>query len=136
MDPLLYHLEWDVLAEVLFTIIFLSFVVERALSLVFENRWWIRYFTDTGLKEAIAFIVALLAVWQLQFDALAIVLRIESPSGIGYLLTAGIVAGGSKASIKLFHDVFKAKSSTLDQVSKLRGEGKSPKEASKLATDR
>lgn len=38
MDPALFRIDWEVLAEVLATIIVLSFFVERALSIVFEHR--------------------------------------------------------------------------------------------------
>lgn len=134
MDPLLFHLEWDVLAEVLFAIIMLSFFVERALSLLFEHRYYLRYLKDRGLKEPIALLVSVGLAHYCDFDAPSILLRRESSDWLGFLITGAVIAGGSKASIKLFHDVFKAKSSTYDAVKKLEAEGMSSDEAVEIAT--
>ena len=57
------------------------------------------------VKELIGFVVALLICWVWDFDALSIVLLSKETRLAGVVLTAGVVAGGSKASIKLFHDV-------------------------------
>jgi hypothetical protein len=51
MDPNLYHLDWERTLEVLATIIVLAFVVERALSLLFENRWWLDASTRSCLRS-------------------------------------------------------------------------------------
>ncbi len=133
---MLFHLEWDVLAEVLFTIIALSFFVERALSLVFEHRAYLLFAKDLGLKEPIALAVSVLVVQYCDFDALAILLRRETSDFFGFLITGAVVAGGSKASIKLFHDLIKAKSSTYDKVKQLEAEGMSSRAAVNAATGR
>jgi hypothetical protein len=133
---MLFHLEWDILAEVLFTIIALSFFVERALSLVFEHRLYLRHAKDLGLKEPIALLVAFLVARYCDFDALSILLRRESNDTFGFLITGAVIAGGSKASIKLFHDLIKAKSSTLDKVQTLEAQGLSSRKAVEIATSR
>lgn len=113
MDPALFRVDWGILSEVLALIIVLSFFVERALSIVFEHRWFINLLNNKGLKEPIAFFTSLGVVWYWKFDALSVVLNADKTSFWGYLITAAIVSGGSKASIKLFHDVLDAKSSAL-----------------------
>ncbi len=57
MDPSLFRVEGDRLVEVLFTIAALSFLVERALSILFESRFFIDRFGKRSLKELIAFAV-------------------------------------------------------------------------------
>lgn len=115
MDPNLFRIDWEVLAEVLTTVVVLSFFVERALSLLFEHRWFVKRLNEKGLKEPISFIVSFLTVRYWEFDSLSILLHREEASLWGYALTAAIVAGGSKASIKLFHDLLDVKSSAVRQ---------------------
>jgi hypothetical protein len=55
MDPSLFRIDWEVLAEAMAAIIVLSFFVERALSLIFEHRLYIEHLDEKGLKEPIAF---------------------------------------------------------------------------------
>ena len=110
MDPALFRMDWDVVAEVLTTIIVLSFFVERALSLLFEHRYFVDSLNSKGIKEPIAFAVSYFVVATWQFDALSIILHGDETTIPGYLITAAIISGGSKASLKLFQDVFGAKS--------------------------
>jgi hypothetical protein len=116
MDPALFRIDWEVLAEVLTTITVLAFFVERALSLLFEHRFFVQRFNEMGIKEPIAFLVSLAVVRYWNFDALGILMHADKTSWWGYLITAAIVAGGSKASIKLFHDVLKTKSKALTKA--------------------
>lgn len=113
MDPALFRIDWEVLAEVLATIIVLSFFVERALSIVFEHRLFIKSLDEKGLKEPIALVASFMVVRIWNFDALSIVLNSDKTSWLGYLITAAVISGGSKASIKLFHDVLKTRSTAL-----------------------
>lgn len=55
-----------------------------------------------------------------KFDAMAIIFSDERNSIIGYLLTAGIVAGGSKGSIKLFRDFLGWKSNAQKDIEALK----------------
>ena len=115
-DPSLFRLDWEVLAEVLAAIVVLSFFIERALSLLFEHRLFVEQLAQKGLKEPIAFLVSLAVVRYWNFDALSVVFHADTATWWGYAITAAIVAGGSKASIKLFHDVMGAKSAKLKQL--------------------
>ena len=110
MDPNLFHLDYERLFEVLVTIVILSFFVERALSVIFESRWFIAMYeakqSRHGLKELIALAVSIAVCVYWQFDALSIVVVAhESMRVPGYLLTGAIIAGGSKGSMKFFKDV-------------------------------
>lgn len=132
-DPLLYHLEWDVALEVLFTIIVLSFLVERALSLLFEHRLYDSKFGGKGLSEPIALVVSVLVARHCEFDALAILMRLSENHWLGYLVTGGIVAGGSKASIKLFHDLLDIRSTYDRRKEELMQQGMTRKQAAEQA---
>jgi hypothetical protein len=59
MDPLFVHPVWDVLVEVLFAIIVLSFFVERSLSLVVVHRFDLLFAKDLTLKEPIALVASI-----------------------------------------------------------------------------
>jgi len=41
MDPIQFRIDWDVLFELLMTLIVLAFFVERALSIIVENRLFV-----------------------------------------------------------------------------------------------
>ncbi len=114
MDPNLFHLDWERTFEVLATIVVLSIFVERALALVFEQRWFLeiykRSFRDKGLKEVISFVVSFLICAHWDFDAVSMIILTEKVNTFGQILTATVIAGGSKGSIKLFRDVLGFKS--------------------------
>jgi hypothetical protein len=122
MDPNLFRVDWEQLLEVLIAIVVLAFIVERALSIVFEHRYFVPRFGKAGVKEPIAFAVAYFICWRWNFDVLSVLLRAEEMSIIGYAITAAVIAGGSKASIKLFHDVIGARNETV--AAKVGGEKK------------
>ncbi|MFI5217954.1 MAG: hypothetical protein ACHQNT_00600 [Bacteroidia bacterium] len=109
MDPNLFHIDGERLVEVLFTIVVLSFFVERALSLIFGSRFYVTRLEDKHIKELIAFTASALICWRWQFDALSILLVQEKMTIYGYLITGAIIAGGTKGSVKLFHDVLNIK---------------------------
>jgi hypothetical protein len=104
MDPNLFHIDYERSFEVLATIVFLSMIIERALSLLFESRPFIqRTENKHGIKELISLVVSCFVCVYWQFDALTILIvssdRMTVP---GMLITGGLVAGGSKGSIALF----------------------------------
>lgn len=113
MDPNLFAVDWARTTEVLAVIVLLSFVVERALSLLFESRFFLQRFERRSLKELIAFGVGVAVCWYWQFDAVSIILVSETTGMVGYILTGAVIAGGSKGSIALFHDFFDWKSGAL-----------------------
>ena len=41
MDPNLFHLDWERVSEVLVAIVILAFLLERALAVLFESRFFI-----------------------------------------------------------------------------------------------
>ncbi len=51
MDPNLFHADMNRVTEVLLVVILLALMLERALSLVFEHRWFVQKFDQTGIKE-------------------------------------------------------------------------------------
>lgn len=117
MDPNLFHVDGERLIEVLFTIVVLSFIVERALSILFESRFFLDRFEGKSLKELIAFAVSALICWQWEFDAISILLVQEKMSIYGEIITGAVVAGGSKGSVKLFQDVLNIKSKAAKERS-------------------
>jgi hypothetical protein len=104
--------------EVLFTIVVLSFFVERALSVLFESRFFIKRLSKKSLKELIAFIVGAVLCWYWDFDAISILLVKEKMTVYGFILTGAIIAGGSKGSVKLFKDLLGVKSSAAAEDDK------------------
>lgn len=115
MDPNQFRLDWEMMGEILAVVVFLSFAVERALAPVFEHRLYDARLKESGLKEPIGFLVALVVCRYFEFDAMSIILRADQMSWVGYVVTAAIIAGGSKGSIKLFHDVLGIKSTVVKE---------------------
>lgn len=119
LDPNLFVLKWDVAFEVLGALVLLSFILERALAVLFESRLFVglerrRNATGQGTyKPLIAFAVGALACIVWDFDAVSIILTREKISILGCLITGAVLAGGSKASVKLFHDVLGVYSSSV-----------------------
>jgi hypothetical protein len=111
MDPNLFHLDWERTFEVLGAIVLLSMFVERALALLFEQKLFVKRFGGSPIKEIIAFAVSLVVCLKWKFDAVSMTILSDRISAIGQVVTAGIIAGGSKGSIKLFRDVLGWKSS-------------------------
>jgi hypothetical protein len=68
------------------------------------------------LKEALGFVLAFVICRIWSFDAVSIVLLSEHTQLVGVIVTAAIVAGGSKGSIALFHDVLKIRSSAGEEL--------------------
>lgn len=76
------------------------------------------------LKEILGFLLALAVCWRWDFDAVSIILLSEHTQWVGVIVTAAIVAGGSKASIALFHNLLKIKSSAYEEKEALNGKDK------------
>ena len=115
MDPNLFHLDWDRTLEVLSAVVVLSLLIERALAPLFESRWLVKKLDKKSLKEAIAYVVALVVCVKWQIDAISMTVLSEHTSYVGEAVTAGVIAGGSKGSIKLFRDVLGFKSSAYKE---------------------
>ena len=106
MDPNLFYLDFERLLEVLAALVILSFFIERALSVLFESRSFVKNVSSKGkgFKELIAFTVSAAVCIFWKFDVFSTIFVRDSTTILGAILTGGIVAGGSKASIKLFKD--------------------------------
>ena len=118
MDPNLFHLNWERTFEVLVSVVLLSFLIERALSILFESQGFINMVDKrkiNGLKEVLAFICSALVCWNWDFDAVSMIFLKEKVTILGTIITGGVVAGGSKASIKLFRDVMGLRSLAEDE---------------------
>lgn len=102
MDPNLYYLDWERVAEVLAGIVLMAFVLERALALPFETHYFINRAQGKNLKELIAFVIAVLVCWYWDLDAISIIFPKERTTFLGIVVTGAVVAGGSKGAIKLF----------------------------------
>ena len=116
IDPNMFALNWDVVFEVLVTIVLLAFILERALAVLFESHLFVQMDERRGeqgkgsYKPLIAFVLAAVGCIVWQFDALSITLLKENVTILGAIITGGVVAGGSKGAMKLFHDVMDVKS--------------------------
>jgi len=73
-------------------------------------------------KEGLAFLLAAAICFAFRFDAISIIFLTGSITTEGTIITAAVVAGGSKASIKLFHDVLGVKSRAVKEVTQARKE--------------
>ena len=124
MDPNLFHLDWERLSEVLIAIIVLSILLERALAIIFEHRLFVKRLDQKGLKEFIAFLVAFFVCWQWDFDAVSMILLTEKVSFPGELISAGIIAGGSKGSVKLFRDMMGIRSLAYQEIASKKSTSK------------
>ena len=114
MDPNLIHLDWERTFEALMMIIVLAFILERALAVLFENKLYIMYLDRAGLKEIVAVAVSIaVCVWW-KFDAVSMIVLVTETNMPGYIITGAVIAGGSKASIKLFRDLLKIRSSSYE----------------------
>lgn len=90
-------------------IVVLAMVLERALSVPFE--WGlVKDFLDrTKLRAPLAFLAAWAVCWQMKFDLLAVLASNKAGTwnafSIGVLMTAAVIAGGSKGAVLLFQGV-------------------------------
>jgi hypothetical protein len=125
MDPNLFHLDWERLGEVLAGVVVMAFLIERALSLLFGNEHYIRHFKDKHVKELIAFAVSVFVCWYWDFDALSMIFLKDQTALLGFVITGGVVAGGSKGAMKLFQDVMGFKTDAQKRLeSAAEGAGK------------
>lgn len=117
MDPNLFHVDWERLFEVLVAVVIMAFLLERALALLFETRFFIelkkgkKEGKERSLKEPIAFLAGVLVCVYWDFDAVSMIFLKGSTTILGEVITGAIVAGGSKAAVKLLRDTMKFMSS-------------------------
>jgi hypothetical protein len=103
---------WEMLFAAVGQVVLLAMLIERALSVVFEadpiEKALKGSLDGRAIKEIVVVAVSWIAVWQAKIDLLA-VFQPKSPGesffGLGYFLTAAVVAGGSKGAMVLFNDI-------------------------------
>jgi hypothetical protein len=105
MDPNLFRIDWQQTGEVLIAIVVLAFLVERALALIFESTFYVDRISQYNIKELITFAVCFAICYRWELDGLSVILHGGKMTLIGEAMTAAVIAGGSKASLKLFRDV-------------------------------
>ena len=110
-----FSIDAERLFNLLVVIVISSFFIERALALVFENRWFVNRLSSRGIKEPIAFVVSWAICLHWGFDAISALFGRNGSQWWGTAITGAIIAGGSKASIKLFHDVLGAMSNAEEE---------------------
>ena len=106
--------------KILWIVVILAFMIERALALVFEHRVWIRArerFNLYGCKEVIAFALAWGLCRAFEFDAVALLFG-RSVHWLTLVLTAMIVAGGSKGAIRLMQGALKVRRPAIEEPAK------------------
>ena len=101
--------EFEPLIAALATLVILSLILERALSVVFEWGGWRDWIRAKHLRAPIALAAAYwMCIWG-QFDVLAAIsTKVDGYQGyfsFGTLVTAAVIAGGSKGAILLFQGV-------------------------------
>src|SRR6185369_17416346 len=128
LDPNLFRVDWEQTAEVLAMITVLAFIVERALAVVFESKIYLTTMGKAPVKEFITFGACVLICYLWNFDALSVILHGDKLTLTGRALTALVIAGGSKASLKLFRDVL-----GIESQQSLIARGKAPLEKAAAA---
>ena len=124
-DPSQFALAWDSVFETLTVVILFAFFVERVLSTIFESPWFINlrsnWFNEkSSIKPNSAIVVSIILAVIYKIDIWAITVGWASPSYFGCILTGFVIAGGSKASIKLFRDILGVKSNAYKEYSVLK----------------
>lgn len=105
----------------LLAVVVLAFFVERALAPLFENKRFLQATLDrSGFKEGVAAALGVGLCWVYGFDALGILLGQANSTRLGQAITGLVVAGGSKAAVKLFHDVLGIMSDASRDKARLR----------------
>lgn len=106
LNPLYFQIDWPQLGEALGALLFLAFAVERALSTLFESRFYDRLH-GLGLKPLIAAALSLVICWTVRFDILGIAFHQERVTILGVVITSLVVAGGSKGVMAFMRQVLR-----------------------------
>ncbi|MCC7387230.1 MAG: hypothetical protein IT431_00530 [Phycisphaerales bacterium] len=72
------------------------------------------------IKEILAFGVALVICLTWDFDAVSMIILSDQSHLPGKFVTAAVIAGGSKASVKLFQDLMGIRSNAAQERKKIR----------------
>lgn len=136
MQPSVLSPEFLRVLSELAKLVVLAMLIERALILIFDYRWYQKKLSGKGLKVPISYVVSLIICAAYKFDILSELFEPGNQSTMGIALTAAIVAGGSAGAITLFQGVLgfskdaqaKAKEVKLAQAEASMAEAKARKE--------
>lgn len=101
-------------------LVIFAMLLERALVLIFDYRWYKAKLDGLGLKVPIAFLVSWFVCTYYGFDVLSALFEPDKPTPMGLFLTAAIAAGGSAGAITLFQGVFKFSKESQESLRKLQ----------------
>ena len=70
MDPNFIHMDWERSFDALTLVVVLAIIVERALTVIFQNRIYIERYHRDGMKETVALAasIAACAAWKFRRD--------------------------------------------------------------------
>jgi len=97
-------MDYESVIAALVTLAIVSIVLERALSVLFQWRWWKRYCNGIGLKTVVAFALSWAICTRYGFDVFAMMFGKQAGTG-GYLVTAMFVSGGSKLVLSVISQI-------------------------------
>ncbi len=113
-------------------LVVLAMLLERALVLIFDYRWYKEKLDGFGLKVPISFLTSWVVCNYYKFDVLSTLFEPSKPTNMGIFLTAAIAAGGSAGAITLFQGVFKFSKEAQDS---LKAAQKAEAEARKMKAE-
>ena len=91
----------------LFQLVVLSLILERALYIAFDIKYW-RDYLESGPKAIIVVVVSIGVCVYYDFDVFSRVIDLSGGSSlIGVLLTGFVVSGGSAGAKRLMQDFLK-----------------------------
>jgi len=101
-------------------LVVLAMLLERALVLLFDYRWFREKIGSLGFKSPIAFVVSWAVCGFYKFDVLGALFEGNKTSSMGIFVTAAIVAGGSAGAITLFQGVLKFSKTAQDEMKEVQ----------------
>jgi len=120
--------QWDAVTHALIKVVILSFLIERALAVIFDMERFEPVLNVKDAKAPIAIAVSIAACVTLGIDAIGPLRGRDALTDfrfLGEVLTGLVVAGGSAGAVKLFQDVLgfrRTSREQLRQVEKLEHE--------------
>lgn len=93
-------MDWTLMVKFLWVWFFLALILEEAAGFVFNSRAFQKYLTGRGLKSIFILAGGLAITLGLKIDLLhmglvAVKMKSQVPTEVGYIITALLLAGGS-----------------------------------------
>lgn len=109
-------------------VVIFALFLERAVAALFEWTWWKRLREKVpGTGTPVVYLIALAICNHTKFDALLLIRNPDNEAfdafSIGTLVTAGVIAGGSKGAILLFQDILGFGEKALETRRRIRAQG-------------